>query len=166
MRTFWSLSSCPASNSRSFGYSSCGSSWGYGWGISIGVCESKSTLFFYRLSSIVFLLFLIVGLVSCRSHRDELRDEEIANMAYVHNARLRVIPTPTTYAATYDPQRTPAKTHGPDYNQRARPTSYAAPYASTLDSENEPQYPATAYPFTGYSVVSLPTLLDDVADVS
>jgi hypothetical protein len=34
---------------NAFGYSSCGSSWGYGWGISIAVCKSKSALFFYRL---------------------------------------------------------------------------------------------------------------------
>jgi hypothetical protein len=71
-------------------------------------------------------------------------------MAYVQAAQQRLIVPATTYAPTYDPEAGPS-------GQRARPTSYAAPYASPYDVENQPQYPKTAYPFTGYTVVSIRT---------
>jgi hypothetical protein len=92
----------------------------------------------------VLLIFLFMGLFCFRDYSHS-RDEENANLIYTQ----RLIP-----ATYYDRDANPAKTHGPGYNQRARPTSYAAPYASSSDSITELQYPATAYPFTGYSVVS------------
>ena len=110
----------------------------------------------------VMLVLLFLGLFCYSSHHYSEREEELArmNMAYVAQRRDYMA---TTYAPRYDPRPLsqdlsqqpppPPPAATTSHGRRARPSSLTEPF-TTYDRENEPTYPATAYPFAGYSVVS------------
>ena len=73
------------------------------------------------------------------------------NMAYVAHRRDYMA---TAYVPRYHPQSLPQDPPAAMTSQarRARPSSLTEPFI-THDKGHEPKYPATAYPFAGYSVV-------------
>jgi hypothetical protein len=140
----WAISSVPRASALPLCYTngvyhSCGG-WTYAsWGISLGI---------------LMLVLIFLGLACFNSHSYAERQEEIAreNMAYVANRRGFLT---STYPMAHDPR--PPPTQGPGF-PRPRPTSLTVPAGDqTYDHANEPQYPATAYPFTGYSVPPPPS---------
>ena len=86
------------------------------------------------------------------------RRDYLATMYDARPVAQDALLVPSTMAITQSQQQShpPMQMPVPAPTRQGRPSSLTGPFTTTYERENlnEPTYPATAYPFAGYSVVS------------